>query len=111
MTLSTRWRHLSAVENDSGPQDGNAVNRISAYDLIDLTLTYAATENVSLSFGVNNLFDTLPSTPEFNAAGQVINDTNSLLLGDFNNAEQSNTYPSTYDVLGRDFFVSAKFSF
>ncbi len=110
LTFSTRWRHLSGVEDDDDTVV-NFVERVGAYDLIDLTFSYDATENVSLSFGVNNLFDTLPTTPEFNAAGEVINDTNSLLLGDFNNAEQSNTYPSTYDVLGRDFFVSAKFSF
>ncbi|MCK0129093.1 TonB-dependent receptor [Erythrobacter sp. F6033] len=110
MTLSTRWRHLSAV-NDDTDADDNFVERIDAYDLIDLTLSFDASENLTVSAGVNNLFDTLPSSPIFDAAGNVINDTNTLLLGDFNNAEQSNTYPSTYDVLGRDFFVSAQFRF
>nr|WP_298925913.1 TonB-dependent receptor [uncultured Erythrobacter sp.] len=110
MTLSTRWRHLSAVNDDTEVND-NFVERIDSYDLIDLTLSFDASENLTVSAGVNNLFDTLPSTPIFDAAGNVINDTNSLLLGDFNNAEQSNTYPSTYDVLGRDFFVSAQFRF
>ena len=82
------------------------VERIGAYDLIDLTLAYDFNETVTFSVGVNNLFDTLPSTPEFSATGEVLNDTNTLLLGDFNNGEQSNTYPSTYDVLGRDYFAS-----
>ena len=27
------------------------------------------------------------------------------------NQEQSNTYPGTYDVIGRDFFVSASLRF
>ena len=110
LTISTRWRHLSGVEDDD-PGVDNFVERIDAYDLIDLTFSFDASEQLSLSFGINNLFDTLPSTPEFDASGQVINETNSLLLGDFNNAEQSNTFPSTYDVLGRDFFVSANFKF
>ncbi len=110
LTTSIRWRHLSGVEDDDDGVD-YIVERISAYDLIDLTFSFAASERLTFAVGVNNLFDTLPSTPEFNAAGQVINDTNSLLLGDFNNAEQSNTYPSTYDVLGRDFFASVNLSF
>ena len=39
------------------------------------------------TFGVNNLLNTLPP-----------------LSGD--SQEQANAYPSVYDVLGRDFFVS-----
>jgi outer membrane receptor protein involved in Fe transport len=110
MTITTRWRHLSSVEDDDDGVD-YIVENISAYDLIDLTVSVDATENFTVTAGINNLFNTLPSTPQFNAAGEVTNNTNSLLLGDFNNAEQSNTYPSTYDVLGRDFFVSAQFRF
>ena len=59
--------------------------------------------------GMANIFDTLPSTPILNTGLRVTNDVNSLLLGD--NQEQANTYPSTYDVLGRDFFISASYRF
>ncbi|WP_338244467.1 TonB-dependent receptor domain-containing protein [Aurantiacibacter hainanensis] len=110
LTLSTRWRHLSAVDDDD-PSFDYFVERISAYDLIDLTVSYDYNDMVTFTVGVNNLFDTLPTAPEFNANGVVINDTNTLLLGDRNNGEQANTYPSTYDVLGRDFFASAVFRF
>ncbi|MDF1834776.1 MAG: TonB-dependent receptor, partial [Alteraurantiacibacter sp. bin_em_oilr2.035] len=85
------------------------VERISAYDLIDVTLSYAWNDMITLSVGVNNLFDTLPGTPEYDASGVVTNRPNTLLLGD--NQEQANTYPSTYDVLGRDFFASVLFRF
>ena len=112
LTSTVRWRHLSAV-NDDDPTtdfaDFNGVERINAYDLIDLTLAFEASENVTFAIGVNNLFDTLPGTPEFAANGVVTNRPNSLLLGD--NQQQANTYPSTYDVLGRDFFASIAFSF
>ena len=64
---------------------------------------------MTITAGINNLFDKLPGTPQFDAAGFVTNRPNSLLLGD--NQEQANTYPSTYDVLGRDFFISANFKF
>ena len=105
-TLSSRWRHLSAVEDDD---DGvnytqfNGVERIPAYDLIDLTMSYDFNDTMTFSVGVNNLFDTLPQTPTFD--GILVSSTNNgTLLGD--NQEQGNTYPSTYDVLGRDFFAS-----
>ncbi|RIV89049.1 TonB-dependent receptor plug domain-containing protein [Aurantiacibacter zhengii] len=105
LTFSTRWRHLAAV-NDDDPTFDYLVERIAAYDLIDLTLSYDFNETLTLTVGVNNLFDTLPTSPVFDANGVVTNDTNTLLLGDRNNGEQANTYPSTYDVLGRDFFAS-----
>lgn len=112
LTTSVRWRHLSAVDdNDDGVDytQFNGIERIGSYDLIDLTLSFAATENVTVAFGVNNLFNNLPGAPVFDANGTVTNRPNSLLLGD--NQEQANTYPSTYDVLGRDFFASVAFSF
>lgn len=111
LTTSVRWRHLSAVDdadNATNFADFNGIERISAYDLFDLTLSFEATENVVFSLGVNNIFDTLPGTPTFNGI-QVSNRPNSLLLGD--NQEQGNTFPSVFDVLGRDFFASIAFSF
>lgn len=104
VTTSLRWRHLDGVE-----EEGNPTESIDSYDLLDLSFSFAASERFVLNFGVNNIFDTLPSTPVLNAALAVTNDVNSLLLGD--NQEQANTYPSTYDVLGRDFFISASYRF
>lgn len=113
LTTTVRWRHLSGVEDDDASVDYaefNGIERINAYDLIDLTFAFEASENVTFAIGVNNLFDTLPGAPEFGPDGVVVsNRPNSLLLGD--NQEQANTYPSTYDVLGRDFFASIAFSF
>lgn len=112
LTTSLRWRHLSATDDDEATVDFaafNGVERIGAYDLIDLTLSFDVNEKVTFTFGVNNLFNTLPGTPEFDANGVVTNRPGSLLLGD--NQEQANTFPSTFDVLGRDYFVSANFKF
>ena len=110
LTTSVRWRHLSGTVDDD-PGTTYHVERISAYDLVDLTFSADVSERLTISAGVNNLFNTLPTTPVFDANGTVINETNSLLMGDFNNSEQANTYPSTFDVLGRDYFISAKFTF
>ncbi len=124
LTLSVQWTHLSGVDDaddavdyngtvqdPDSPNFGrpyNGIERIGAYDLFDLSLSFEASENVTFSMGVNNIFDTLPGTPQFNGI-EVSNRPNSLLLGD--NQEQANTYPSIYDVLGRDFFASIAFSF
>ncbi len=114
LTTSIRWRHLSSVDDEgtgASPDFAtyNGIDTVDSYDLMDLTFSFDATESTTFTFGVNNLFDTLPGTPTFDENGIVTNRPNSLLLGD--NQEQANTYPSTYDVLGRDFFVSASFKF
>lgn len=112
LTMSVQWTHLSGVDDADEAvdyADFNGVERIGAYDLFDLSLSFEASENVTFSLGVNNIFDKLPGTPQFGNDIIVDNRPNSLLLGD--NQEQANTYPSTYDVLGRDFFAAIAFSF
>ncbi len=112
LTTSIRYRHLSGVDDQDDTVDYAAFNgreRINAYDLVDLTFSFKASDQLTISLGATNLFDTLPSAPEFDANGFVTNSPNALLLGD--NQEQANTYPSTYDVLGRRFFASAAIKF
>jgi iron complex outermembrane recepter protein len=89
LTTSVRWRHLGAVDDDVG---GRVVNRIGSYDLFDLAFAFNVNDNLTINMGVNNLFDKQPP-----------------ILG--NNQEQANTYPGTYDVLGRDYFISANLRF
>lgn len=111
LTTSFRWRHLSAVDDDEISVDFSEFNgseRIPAYDLFDITFSYMVSEAMTFTFGVNNVLDNLPQTPSFNGI-LVSSDNDGTLLGD--NQEQANTYPSTYDVLGRDFFVSVDFKF
>lgn len=111
VTTSLRWRHLDGVTDDDDSVDYAAFNgteRLRAYDLLDLTFSFEANEQMTFTFGVNNIFDTLPGTPTFDAAGIVTNDPANL-LGD--NQAEANSYPSTYDVLGRDFFASVNMKF
>lgn len=91
LTSSLRWRHLSGVDDDAGP-GSFIVDRIGSYDLFDLAFNYEVNDQLGVSFGVNNLLDKKPP-----------------ILG--SNQEQANTYPDTFDPLGRDFFVSARFRF
>ena len=63
------------------------IEGVDAYDQFDLTLFWDVTENVGLTFGVENMLD-----EDF------------VIIGD-DSAEQSNTYPATYDTLGRFGYV------
>lgn len=111
VTTSLRWRHLSSVKDDDDDvnyAEFNGAEVIPAYDLFDLTFSFAANESMTFTAGVNNIFDKLPQTPTFN--GIIVSSQNDgTLLGD--NQAEGNTYPSTYDVLGRDYFVSVNFKF
>jgi outer membrane receptor protein involved in Fe transport len=91
VTTTVRWRHVGEVTDDN-PATNFIVEEIEAYDLIDLAFSIDVNDNMTFNFGINNLFDTDPP-----------------VLG--GNAEQANTYPGTYDVIGRDLFVSAQFRF
>ena len=106
---SRGYIHVIGAPRAIGKAEGGGSREFDSYDLIDLSFSVAASERFVLNFGVNNIFDTLPSTPILDAGLRVTNDVNSLLLG--GNQEQANTYPSTYDVLGRDFFISASYRF
>lgn len=90
-TISGRWRHLDDVRDDD-PDTDFVVERIGSYDLFDLSFSLDLSDQFTMALGVNNIFDKKPP-----------------ILGD--NQEQANTYPGTYDPLGRDFFVSASFRF
>ncbi len=91
VTSSVRWRHVGKVRDDDDSSD-YIVENFGSHSLFDLAFSITPAEQVTFNFGVNNIFNKMPK-----------------IAGD--NAEQANTYPNVYDVLGRDFFVSAQFRF
>jgi iron complex outermembrane recepter protein len=118
--VSLLWRYLDSVKqepldvDDNGPVCGPGNNattgaaagcglnnfnfqEIEAYHYFDLSTRFGVTENVSLTFSVENLTDKKPPL-----VGSTIGSTA------FNSG---NTYPSTYDALGRKFAVSARVRF
>jgi iron complex outermembrane recepter protein len=123
--LSLLWRHISAVtrepddvENGAGPSYQGPVpgtqsslpgappvgffgnrnfNFIEAYDYFDLSTRIGVGDNLTLTVTVANLFDKKPPL-----TGQDVG-TSSFNSG--------NTYPSTYDALGRTFRVGARLRF
>ncbi len=72
-------------------------NFIRAYDYIDLAARFGVTKNLDLTLGVSNLFNVKPPLTGTNAGTTSFN--------------SGNTYPSTYDSLGRSFAASAKVRF
>ena len=91
MTLTGRWRHVGAVRDDDDQTDYIS-ERIGATDYFDLAFAFDVSDGLRLTMGVNNLLDTEPQ-----------------LIG--LNQQQSNTWPNTYEVIGRDFFISANLRF
>ena len=123
-TVSLLWRHLGAVQYEGQASDFVArgftaanrnlfngivtgptplagqqfnFNRIKAYNYFDLSAQFDVNENMTLTFSGRNIGDmkaplvgSSPGSTAFNSG---------------------NTYPSTYDVLGRTYSVAAKLRF
>jgi iron complex outermembrane receptor protein len=101
-SLSLRWRHLSGVQFEGNlpgtvfPGFGftnNPTLEFAPFDYFDLSGTWSVTDAIDLRAGVRNLFDKDPP----------LTDNNTAPASDINN----NTFPNTYDALGRVIFVGA----
>ena len=91
LTAQFVWRYVGEVEDDD-PDSDFTIEELDGESYLDAAVSYALTENYSFTFGIDNVFDTEPP-----------------IIGD--NAEQANTYPATYDVFGRTFFLRARAQF
>ena len=79
------WRHVG----DSKDDDDDTtffVEKLDSEAYFDAAGTWNFNDNWGVTFGIDNLLDTDPP-----------------IIGD--NQEQANTYPATYDVFGRTFFI------
>ncbi len=94
LTTSLRWRYISGVD-DFNDQDGTvrAVSSIGSFNYLDVSMIYDVSENLTLNAGVENILG-----------------KDAPLLGDCCN-EQANTWPATYETLGRQFFFGASVRF
>jgi outer membrane receptor protein involved in Fe transport len=108
--VSLLWRHLDKMRAEDGVTffqgtleggalDGRDVNfgRIKSYDYFDLATRVGVSDNLDFTLTVTNLLDKGPPV-----VGGTIGSTS------FNSG---NTYPSTYDALGRRFAVGARLKF
>lgn len=98
LTTTLRYSWISGVDDiffaryDNVP-GGRFVSSVESYGNLDLNVQYAVTESVTILGGIDNLLDA--DVP---------------ILGDCCN-EQANTWPATYETLGRQFFFGARLRF
>ena len=85
------WRHVGTVDDDD-EDTVYTVDKIDGFNYFDLSGTYFLTDNYRIVAGIDNVLDEEPP-----------------VIGD--NDEQSNTYPATYDVFGRTYYVSFRATF
>jgi len=120
--LSVLWRHISGMKyepglpplfsgtvvstpsssvffNDPGNFNGKTVNfnRIPAFNYFDVATRFNVNEHFELTFTVTNLFDKKPPIVG-NTAGTT-------------SQNSGNTFPATYDPLGRRFAAGARIKF
>jgi outer membrane receptor protein involved in Fe transport len=96
--LSLTWRHYSEVTGLTGPNteipEEQLDHELNAENYFDFAANWAVTEKASVALGINNVLDDNP-----NISGAVGTTGN------------GNTYPQTYDALGRYVFVRATVDF
>lgn len=100
--VGLQWQHWSSIEDTSEAQFGpNDITGGPAYDLFNLNGSYAVTDNLSVRFGVNNLFDRAPPLINRNTANE--GSVTQLPGGGFNSL--------FYDTFGRSFYLGANVKF
>lgn len=109
--VSLAWRYFSGIKHETGglfagtmpasagPLAGRNVdfNRIKAHNYFDLTTRFAVNEHFTFTASVQNLFDKEPPIVGSEAGTTTFN--------------SGNTFPSTYDALGRRYALSARLRF
>lgn len=98
-SVSLLWRRIGPVNIQEAQRDNtfDDFERISAQNYFDLTTSYKFFDDYKLSIGIRNIFDKQAPVVG-NGAGET----------SFNSG---NTFPSTYDILGRTYRVSLIASF
>nr|WP_089220725.1 TonB-dependent receptor [Sphingomonas laterariae] len=104
--VSLAWRHIDSMKFepqqiiDDGGSDESVLEdyrRIKAYDYFDLATRFTLTDNFDVTLTITNLFDKKPPV-----VGNTIGSTT---------YNSGNTYPSTYDALGRRFSIGGRVRF
>ncbi|HEX3917165.1 MAG TPA: TonB-dependent receptor [Caulobacteraceae bacterium] len=110
-TFSLNWRYIGGESldfNTSQPdlQDGGfkdllpTDSHIPAYNYIDLAMTWRIRDHIGIRAGVNNVADLTPPLLDANSFG--------ISAPPFGNG---NTFPESYDPLGRTFFMGVTADF
>jgi iron complex outermembrane receptor protein len=98
--VAATWRHFNSVKNDKTSSNAllaGTVNpieaKMGARDYLDLNAAWAVNKVITLSGGINNLFDRDPPIASTNATGAT-------------SYANGNTYPQVYDAYGRKLYIN-----
>jgi len=99
ISVSALWRYSSAIdiENDQRAGVFEAFRQIDSYSYIDLFASYQLNDNFRFTAGIDNIFEEEPPVVGGEAGSTSFN--------------SGNTFPSSYDVLGRIFKVGVRAQF
>ncbi|RYG95307.1 MAG: TonB-dependent receptor, partial [Alphaproteobacteria bacterium] len=103
--LGLQWQHLPSIEDASEPLFPNGTPTVGAptYDIFHLNGSYGLSDNMTLRFGVENLFNRAPPLTGYNPTN-----TNPAGTG---NLPGGNLGTGFYDDNGRRFYVGANVKF
>lgn len=90
-SASLRWTYISSVVDDAADVASGDIGKIDAYSYFFLNGSWAVNDTLELFGGIDNLFDKDP--PRYASGFQYQTD------------------PSTYDVIGRYFYIGARARF
>lgn len=92
LTNSLRWRYIGGTDSDTAGLS-DLSDDIEGFNYFDYTAQLEVSENLDVTLGIQNLFDEEPPI-----LGSTVN-------------EQANTFPATYETLGRQLFLGASLRF
>lgn len=102
LTLNLRWQYISEITNDAIVLDGVSPSTLGrptfgSYSYFDLSGSYAINDTLTVRAGIFNMLDKEPPIVGNDYGGTLEN--------------SGNTYPATYDPIGRSFSIgiNAKF--
>ena len=111
LDVTLRWRYVGKADSEltsANPQlSGNALpqtSHIPAYNYLDVTARFSLYKSISLQLGVNNVTDKDPPLID-SGGGGFRSDCPAIASGPTGSSCNGNTFPGTYDALGRFFFA------
>lgn len=98
-SVGYNWRHLSAVTLDPAEQAGifEPYKQIAAVDYVDVSGFWDVTKNFRVALSINNIADKKPPIVGTGLAASSLN--------------SGNTFPQTYDTIGRFYSLTARLKF
>jgi len=101
--VGLQWQHLPSIEDATEAFQPTPTRGAPSYNIFHLNSSYAATDDVTIRFGVDNLFNKAPPLTGINIAN-----TNPLGTG---NLPGGNIGTGFYDDNGRRFYLGANVRF